>query len=160
MRMRRRCAVCLCVAALLAAGFAGHCAGFTAAANPMKTLMGLVNIELEIRLTPHTSLHVFVEFLVRPADHPRWVLAAGPRLYADANLDGLYGGLNFLLLGARGEELGCDVGVGVECGYRSPLTGCLFVQPRILGSKSGSDGWSSLGFEALLGWYALLPGRS
>jgi hypothetical protein len=160
MRVWRRCVVCPCAVALLVSGFAGQCAGLAIAANPMKTLMGLINLEVEVRLTPHTSLHVFLEYLVRPADHPRWVLVAGPRVYADANLDGLYGGLNLLLLGARGEETAPDTGVGVECGYRMPLAGHLFVQPRILGSKSVSYGSSSLGFEALLGWQVPLPGRS
>ena len=158
--MRDRCGVGLCAAALLVAAFAGHCAGLGVAANPMKTLMGLINVEVEVRMTAQTSLHVFLEYLVRPADHPRWVLVVGPRLYADVNPDGFYGGLNLLLLGPTGEEVGPDAGVGVECGGRSPLTEHLFVQPRILGSKSWSSGWSSLGFEALLGRQVLLPGRS
>jgi hypothetical protein len=58
----------------------------TIACNPFKLFMGLVNAEVDLRVSKALSLHVFSEWLVgewalSKSEHPFLVVRGGPRLH-------------------------------------------------------------------------------
>ena len=149
-RNRRSAIVAACVGLALCWAWQGTATsvGF----NPLKVVLGLINIELEVRINPHVSMHVFFEHALVAGDHPRWVLTVGPRLHAEADPQGGYLGANILIIGPTAEFAGATLGAGAECGYRIPMYESLYLQPRLMTSKSlQQHSRDSLGMEALVG---------
>lgn len=120
--------------------------------NPLKIAMGLINIELEVRIAPQVSIHAFFEHVLVATDHPRWVLSVGPRLHVEVDLQGGYVGANLLVIGPAAHLDGVSLSAGPECGYRIPMVEAFYLQPRLLTSRSlQQPSRDAFGMEALVG---------
>ncbi len=120
--------------------------------NPFKVVLGLINIELEVRIAPQVSIHAFFEHALAAGDHPRWVLAVGPRLHAEADRQGGYVGANLLVIGPAADLDGVSLSAGPECGYRIPMFEAFYLQPKLLTSRSlQQPSRDAFGMEVLVG---------
>ncbi len=152
MSQKTRGMVMVAVVVALALTCAGRGSATSVGINPLKFVMGLINIELEVRIAPQVSLHAFFEHALVAGDHPRWVLTVGPRLHAEADLQGGYLGANLLVIGPTAGLAGVRLSAGPECGYRVSLVESFYLQPRVLTSVSLlQNSADSFGIEVLVG---------
>ena len=105
--------------------------------NPVKLIMGLANVEYELRATHHAGLQVLAEYQLRQrVDHPDVVVRGGVRYYpypTDQALRSVYAGANGGLSWSKppGAE---DEGVffGSAFGSRFIFGDRFFVAPRVV----------------------------
>lgn len=105
--------------------------------NPFKLILGLVNVEVELRGTQHVGVQVFAEYQVGQwMDHPDLVARGGVHYYVspeDQDLRGPFAGLNTGLSwssGPAGEDEGFFLGSGA--GSRLVFGDRFYVAPRLV----------------------------
>ncbi|MFH1609613.1 MAG: hypothetical protein ABID40_03190 [Candidatus Bipolaricaulota bacterium] len=122
------------------------------ATNPFKFFLGLINVEFELQVLPHVSIHVFAEYLVGKAEHPDLVIRVGPRYYpfaGETQASRLLLGLNLGYVWFKGGT--GDVTLGAEAGWKAFLNDQVFLLPRALLISPLREGGLLPGFEVLVG---------
>lgn len=135
---------------------------FSIAINPVKSLPGLINLDLEFQITPHISIHIFSEILIKEADHPDLVISLGPRYYffpGKLNVAGFYSGVNLGYAWYKASSGNSSMTIGGEVGYKHILNGELFILPRGVVTYPVSNGQFLLGVEFFTGTILLSKAR-
>lgn len=102
--------------------------------NPVKPFMGLINLEIEYRFSNRMAVHIFMEYLVKEADHPDMVISCGPRLYNSdsVNASDFFWGVNLGYIWYRNEPAVSSITAGGEAGYRGSIADRSYLLPRAI----------------------------